>query len=218
MSKSVIIHGRRVSRLSPRHGREDHELWGVARGNTRFWSGQLLDWTRWFDLHPIDDSNPSFVGIEQRRPATFLWYCQQTAERPIYLQHHDPRIPGSVEFPLHALQQYFAIDGQQNTHFTCQIDYMIAFALMEGFDHIILNGIGTAETLHHYHLHRGIPYWMGVTRGMGRRITLEGPSIFRSPDQLYGYEIAGTDTPLSRAETREIRRLADRRFPGEPEI
>src|SRR5688500_17698504 len=50
--KTVIIHGKRVSELSPKVRWPHAELWGVTRCNVVYWRESLIDWDRWFDLHP----------------------------------------------------------------------------------------------------------------------------------------------------------------------
>src|SRR6266496_358730 len=149
--KTVIIHGKRVSIPSPRKGREECELWGVTRCNVKFWGGQLHDWTRWFDIHPLTPVG-LFKGIPQRRPKAWHWYREQDGTRPLYLQApktDEQRrlfnlVPGAVVFPLPLIQEAFPVSGQLNRTFICQTGMMIAFAVLEGFDRIILNGIGVA--------------------------------------------------------------------------
>lgn len=202
MRRTVIIHGRKVSERSPRHGRPECELWGVTRANPKFWNGNLLDWTRWVDVHPLVKSG-QFEGIPTRRPDAFSWYRSQDGTRPIYLQ--DPKfagtpelrreaerlfaqVPGAVPFPIEELLTAFTAGGEPRPHFNCQVGMMMALAKWEGFQTVILNGIGTVATLTHQHLHRDILHWIGYLRGSGMTVIVEGPSTFKPPAQVYAFE------------------------------
>src|SRR5678816_1417806 len=83
--RSVIIHGKKVTAQSPRHGRPTCALWGVTRANVKFWDGTLTDWTEWVDVHPLT-ARLGFAGIPERRPEAWAWYRRQDASRPIYFQ------------------------------------------------------------------------------------------------------------------------------------
>ncbi len=199
--RTVIIHGKRISDVSPRHGRAECELWGVTRANCRFWKGQLLDWTRWVDVHPLV-AGSRFPGIPERRPDAWHWYCAQDGSRPIYLQAPEAhplrdqaealrrfnQVPGAVRFPIREIQHAFPINGQPNRWFVEQAGMMMAQAVLEGFERIILNGIGCQTTLEFERAHRSILYWIGFARGRGIAVEIEGPSIFRTPSQIYAYE------------------------------
>jgi hypothetical protein len=198
---TVIIHGIKISDRSPRAGREDCALWGVTRANCRFWKGKLLDWTEWYDVHPLVASS-QFPGIPERRPDAWKWYCAQDGTRPIYLQApeaHAPSlraealrrfnmVPGAVRFPIRDIQQRFPINGEPNRWFVEMAGMLIAKALFNGYNKIILNGIGTQTTYEFERAHRSILYWIGHARGMGVHVEVEGKSIFHTPRSIYAYE------------------------------
>ena len=71
--KTVIIHGKRVTASSPRQRWPEAELWGVTRCNVIFWHESLKDWTRWFDVHPVDPTD-YHKGIKAKRPEAWKWY------------------------------------------------------------------------------------------------------------------------------------------------
>jgi hypothetical protein len=207
--RTVIIHGKRVSDHSPRHGRPACDLWGVTRANARFWHGRLHDWTEWTDVHPLVPAG-RFTGIPERRPDAWSWMKRQDGSRPIFLQapEHHPRehyqqaldrfseIPGAVRFPIREIQKAFPIqrvvDGvvvnAPNTWFVEQTGMMIAHALLRGYQRIILNGVGCVTRIDWQVAHRSILYWMAEARGRGVIVEVEGPSIFHTPAQLYAYE------------------------------
>jgi hypothetical protein len=185
----------------------------VTRANVHFWDGKLDDWTRWFDMHPLTPLQ-HFNGIMDRRPEAWAWYRRQDGSRPIYLQgphwNSDPelaasrfaQIPGGTEFPIERLVEKYTPKGEPLPNYLCQVGMMMCFALDEGFDHIILNGIGTVNSIEHQHLHRDIGYWVGFARGQGVQVDVEGPSCFKSPSRIYGYQALYAD------ELMEARRQA----------
>lgn len=200
LPKTVIIHGVRITKdfRSPREGREHAELWGLTRANQKFWAGRLTDWTRWFDIHPLESSG-EWQGIRERRPQAWQWYQEQDPLRPIYMAAKHRQIPASVEFDLARVQAEFALveslerGVEPCRQFTCMLDYVIAFAILEGFERIILNGIGFATDHGHQYVHRGILYWLGFARGAGVEVLIDPPSVYAMPKQIYSYERFGFD-------------------------
>lgn len=208
--RTVIIHGKRVSDLSPRAGRSECELWGVTRANCRFWHGRLLDWTRWTDIHPLVETR-DFPGIPERRADAWNWMRQQDGTRPIYLMAPEQHpagsdfkkaaerfamIPGAQPFPIREIQAHYPIahrekDGtwtdEPNRWFVEQTGMMMAHAGMIGFEHVILNGIGCINRADFFVAHRSILYWIAFLRGRGIKVTIEGPSIFHTPPEIYSY-------------------------------
>ena len=205
--KTIIIHGAKVDGDDryPKYGREA-ELWGCTRANTRHWGSRLKDWDRWFDVHPLVKTH-DFAGIPERRPEAWRWYCAQDGTRPIYLQapeaHRVKReealarfnqVPGAKRFPIDRVQEMFPVRERWNgpeeptRMFYCQVGMMLAFAIHEGGDPIVLNGIGQPRHMAHQHLHRDIGYWMGFARGLGIDVVIDGRSSFLMPEYLYAYD------------------------------
>lgn len=194
--KTVIIHGKRVSEQSPKVRWPHAELWGVTRCNVLYWRESLTDWDRWFDLHPVQET-AFHKGILIKRPEAWSWYCRQQDGRPIYLLETHPDVPASVAFPRQRIQDRFG------TRFTVSVDWMIALAIDEGFQRIVLNGIGTRFAPAFQYSHKGIVYWLGYAEGAGVDVVIEGPSCYRAPTSVYGYEAAApvwqSDQPLETA-------------------
>lgn len=181
--KTVIIHGKRVSELSPKLRWPHAELWGVTRCNVVYWRESLTDWDRWFDIHPVD-STEFHRGILAKRPEALAWYARQSVGRPIYLTEPHPGIPASVAFPRQWVQ-----DTLHTSRFTVSVDWMIGLALCEGFERIVLNGVGTRMEPDFQYSHKGILYWIGFAEGRGVDVVIEGPSCYAMPEKVYGYEV-----------------------------
>lgn len=183
--KTVIIHGKRITYDSPRSRWPHAELWGVTRCNVLYWGETLTDWTRWFDLHPLHPT-PFHRGILAKRPQAWDWYTRQRGGRPIYLLETHPDVPDSVAFPRAALQATYG------TQFMTSADWLIALALEEGFERIVLNGIGMRHEADFQYAHQGIWHWIGYARGVlgWTNVVIEGASCYQPPQKVYGYEAA----------------------------
>lgn len=174
----------------------------MTRANVRFWQGKLLDWTAWVDVHPLV-ATPRFPGIPERRADAWGWYLKQDGTRPIYLMDPEQhphganleearrrfkQVPGAVAFPIREIQRAFPINGEPNRWFVEQAGMMIAMAVMQGYERIILNGIGCITTLEFERAHRTILYWIAFAQGRGVTVEVEGPSIFHMPREIYAYQ------------------------------
>ncbi len=160
--------------------------WPVIEGAERwvFNASYKLDqgrpYTRVFNLH-------EFAVIQACLPDVWPWYAKQTV--PVYLLEAHPDIPRSLPFPLKAVRRFFAHDGELESYFDCQLDLLIAFALMEGFDHIDLAGIEVRREEEWGYQRASVSYWMGRARGMGRRITAAPTSQLCTTPAIYGYNL-----------------------------
>lgn len=137
-------------------------------------------YTRVFNLHV----RAMILGLQ---PYAWEWYAQQ--DKPVYLLEAHPDIAASRPFPLLAVQDWFANDGVPETCFGCTVDFLIALALMEGFEHIDLQGIEVKSEEEYTEQRAGIQYWMGRGRGMGRQMTCSSGSGLCSVPAIYGYNI-----------------------------
>jgi len=199
--KTVIIHGKRVSEVSPLRRWPGAELWGVTRCNVLYWRESLADWTRWFDVHPVEVS-AYHLGIKAKRPEAWAWYKRQTTGKPIYLLEPHPEVPDSVGFPRQIVQE-----ALHSTRFTVSVDWMFALALYEGFERIVLNGIGTRFECDYQFTHQGILYWIGRAEGAGVEVVIEGPSCYHEPTKVYGWECGAPvwdKTPLQQQQEQLV--------------
>lgn len=197
--KTVIFLGKRKAPGSPLEQWPGADLWGTTHSNVKYATkrddkGRLLgtvdDYTAWWDLHPFDPV-PGYVGIKRKRPAAYRWYQTlpgpgQPGYRPLWLAELDPTIPAGVLFPKARILEAFAIENEPGTWFTCQVDLMMAFAILEGYEHIILHGHGVSRELRHMIDHVGILYWIAVARERGIKVTVVAPSWYLAPKNPYG--------------------------------
>lgn len=156
------------------------ERWGTNNVMWARYAGEFDQWTRWFDLHPK-------AHILRRRPQAYAWYRQQDGSRPIYLKEADPEVPGSVAFPFEAVRQHFCTATHDERDFWGSISWMLAFAIMEGFQQIDLLWFA----LMHDQYTKQVPstrYWIGQARGRGIATTVHGTSMLNPQGLMYGVE------------------------------
>lgn len=196
--KTVVIHGKVLQPVSPLVEFPGADLWGCTHTQQQYAKrgGSLSDWSEWYELHPLDPT-PFYDGVIALRPKTYHWYRTlpgpgQPGFRPVYMLEHDDRIPASVRFPLEDVEAHFAPDVDEGSRmWTCQVDYLMAYAIRRGYERIVLHGHGVSERPEHMVAHRGILYWIAVARTLGIRVTVLPPSWYRAPVKRYAYETGG---------------------------
>jgi hypothetical protein len=184
---SVIFTGYRHTIESPRTHAPEAELWGQST-SIRNWDWSLYDWSRWFDIHTVGPQ-AHYPGIFVQRPDVFGWYTRQGNERPIYMCETHPSIMGSVAYPRAEMEALFGAG-----RFGCQLDFMAALALAEGFGRWILYGVGqpyvaepeSSKAAKWLKAHRSFLWWMRLARSRGVEIVFDGPNMFTP--ELFGNE------------------------------
>ena len=153
-------------------------------------------WTRWFNLH-------SKAWINSVYPSGYHYYQNKADGRPVYLLKKQEDIPTSVAFPREAIQAKFATAKGPNRYFTCSVCWLIAFAILEGFERIELWGfeLRGSKPGNAYMWERPcVAYWIQAARDAGidvwyqseiERLYETGQMIPGDPDtydgRLYGY-------------------------------
>lgn len=200
--KTVRIYGSAGNvRKAPVRTPEEHdiELW-LSNSTTTVLMRcprAIDEWTRWFNLH----SRQHMVGTY---PASYTYYQEKAAGRPIYLQKVQPDVPTSVAFPRKAIQDRFATAKGPNRYFTCTVCWLIALAIFEGFERIELWGFELRDTKpgSKFTWERPcVAYWIQMAKDAGvevfyqeaiTRLYAAGSLIPGDPDAydepLYGYE------------------------------
>lgn len=198
------------------------EVWSCNDFPIRTPEGWAFDaWDRWFDLHTQGH-------IRKHRPEAWDWYRANGTSgrytalspygmRPIYMHRAYPEIPGSVAYPRERVQAAFGWGGQLEECFTSSMDWMIALALDEGVERIILLGVDLWAAPHERGQQRvGAHYWIGRARGMGVDVVIPDESSLCKTERLYGWfsETSGrnfSSVSLGRwmAQIQEARRMAE---------
>lgn len=190
--KSVILLGFRHTIESPRVLFPDAELWGQSNA-ARAWDFALYDWSRWFDLH-TEGPQAGYAGIRLLRPDILAWYQKQGPERPIYFAEPIAGVRASKRFPREEIHAAFP---KSRGRFGCQLDFMIALAIHEGFERIIFYGTGepyvkdpdSPESRKWYQRHGTALYWISKAEDRGIDIVYSGPCMFHPFSGDYGYDM-----------------------------
>jgi len=149
------------------------EAWGLNQLMfIRYNGDDLPRWDRWFDLHPT-------WHIERDRPRAYAWYRSQ--RKPIYRWEVDPDLPSSVAYPVDDVRRFV---GADETDFAGSVCWMLALALMEGYDDLHLFWFPVMNE--HAGQVPSIRYWIGQARGRGARVTIHGRSDLHPAREMYG--------------------------------
>lgn len=154
----------------------------------------LTEWTRFFNFHSRAHMNTTY-------PAGVEWYKSQDGTRPIYFQCHQLDIPGSTIFPRATIESHFPeAMGPGGFYTTCTVCWLIAFAILEGFERIELWGFALSDRKPReaYKFERPcFFYWVKQAQDRGIEVTYQqeihdlpfepgDPHTFNGP--IYGYE------------------------------
>lgn len=197
--KTVRIYGAaRNVREAPVRTEKDVEVWLSNSTTTTLirCPRAINEWTRWFNLH----SRQHILGTY---PSAWTYYQEKAEGRPIYLLKAQPDVPTSVAFPRKQIQEAFATEKRPNRYFTCSICWLIAFAVLEGFERIELWGFELRDTKpgSAFAWERPcVAYWIKMARDRGIDVFYQdavvklydaGKMIPGDPDEysglLYGY-------------------------------
>ena len=124
---------------------------------------------------------------------------------PVVTKRHYPEIPLSEAFPLQAIMEEFRLLPKQSEklsinellrlgkpYFTSSVAYMVAMALYEGFDRIVLNKMQVyAQSTEYFEQKACINFWLGIAIGRGCDLLISADShLCRAhpwEPNLYGY-------------------------------
>lgn len=195
--KTVVIHGKVLKPISPKVQYPDADLWGCTHTQLQYrrMNASLDNWDEWFELHGVEPTS-FYPGVRALRPKALAWYrTLPPNDRPLWMLDHYPDIPASQRFPIEEVMAAFPIEddpGQPTTGmWTCQVDYLMAFAILRKYDCIVLHGHGISQSPAHMASHFGILYWVAVARERGIQVTIHAPSWYRAPRRPYGIASGG---------------------------
>lgn len=120
-------------------------------------------------------------------------YADELALLPEHVRvfgtRHWPEIPRSEPYPIHEVLERF----HGHRYFVCTMAYMVAHAIYERFDEIVLAGCYWAADSAEYMQHKPcMDFWLGFAAGQGVNIDVWGPCSLCRPyiwePPLYGYQ------------------------------
>lgn len=174
--KAVAIVGfSGTSRMSVPFHDKDYEIWGL---NQLYRHIPRAD--RWFDIHSNYDEHvvdgTDHIG----------WITN--AAIPVYLNEAHPEYPTSVRFPIEKTMAFFAQVGHfQFDYYTSSIAYMLALAIMEGFETIAIYGVDMIAGTEYADQKPCVEYYLGYAAARGIKIELPANSALLRQQHRYGY-------------------------------
>ena len=148
------------------------ELWGMNQGHLNF--KRRAD--RWFEMHmpeaTADIRDPGYID--------FLKACPI----PIYMIQRYDEYPNSIRFPI---EDALRLAGRD--YFMSSVSYMMALAIMEGFEEIHLYGINLAIGDEYFYEKPNAEWWIGIAQGMGIKVHVPQASALLKQFRRYGYHV-----------------------------
>ena len=172
--KKVCIVGLGLSRINTPYDDKEFEIWGL---NDSFSILKRCD--RLFQIHKLEDIK-DMIG---RYNKTNVIEELKSIKIPIYMQQVFDDIPSSVKYPLKEVSNGY------HQLFSCCISYMIALAIYENFEEILICGVELANDEEYTNQLPSVLYWLGIAEGKGIKVIIsENCCLLNRIVKLYGYE------------------------------
>ena len=149
----------------------EYEIWGL---NELYLF--IPRWTRWFEIHKRE-----VYEADKNRTDDHLGKLRQMTV-PIYMHQHWDDIPMSVSYPLDTIIQNFG------PYLTNSISYMIALAILEGFEEIGIYGVDMAHDTEYGSQRPSCEYFVGIATGRGIKVIIPDQADLMKSLFLYGYQ------------------------------
>lgn len=131
--------------------------------------------TRWFQIHHRTSYNHAVRDHNHHQRLAEL-------KCPVYMQVKEPDIPNSVALPKDEVLQKFG------DYFTNSISWMLALAIMEGFEKIAIFGVDMAQDTEYAEQRPSCEWLIGWARGAGIDVHIPQQSDLMKTMWLYPYE------------------------------
>ena len=154
------------------------EIWGLNELYTL-----IPRYDRWFDIH----SRHAYENDKTRTSDHVETLKKMTV--PIYMHQHWDDIPMSVPYPLQEMLARFPNPSPNwRSYFNNSISYMLALALVEGFQEIHIYGVDMAADSEYHNQRPSCEYFVGIAQGAGRTVYIPPESDLLKEVWLYGFE------------------------------
>lgn len=179
MNKLAIVGTHAATRDNAPWDDPSFDIWVFNESAQAAW---VKRWDVCFQLHKpeVYTSENNFVRSDH-----WEWLQQRHANKTIYMQQVDERVPNCKAYPLAAVCA--AIPGADYKWFKSTPAYAIALALYEGYEHIALYGLEMASNTEYGYQLPNFQFWVGVALGAGVKIDNQANQHqFSGP--MYAYE------------------------------
>lgn len=181
----AIVGGGPSRRLAP-YADPSWDIWAFS--SLRLHTPRI---TCWFEMHALGDLRQQLHRPTRRKRSyrAYMRFLRQL-DCPIYMQRVHKGIPNSIRYPI---EDAIAEFGRC---FTSTASYLIALAIMQGYETIGVWGIHLTERTVYARQRPGVEYLLGVARSRGIHVQLPPKSTLRVPTRprlvrtrvLYGYD------------------------------
>jgi hypothetical protein len=181
-------------------------IWALNESATpRFSFLKRVD--RIYQLHPEwDFTRPGNHNYED-----YPRWLKEKHPFQIVMQEVYQKYPSSVCYPIKEVVEKF---GKEALYFTSSAPYLIAHALLEGYNRIEMYGFEMAADEEYANQKPCAEFWMGVAIGQGCEVYLPpGNPMLGKEMMLYGYEMLPGILPMH----VELRKMAIRQQIAEQE-
>ena len=161
---------------------ENVEVWIL----NEFWK-YAPRWDRCFEIHDAETLGVTKRNLEEGEMKRHLeWLSQNHGTKRIYMRPEfcDGRFPNAEPLPLDDMCKRF----RAGRYYTSTIAYMVALAIMEGYEWIGLYGIDLASDVEYVDQRPCAEYYIGIAEGRGIEIAFGATAAICKAGHLYGYE------------------------------
>jgi len=141
--------------------------------------------THTFHMHDLKDFHNNKVTESSTR--LMINHCQEHPEMPLYTVRRYKEFPNCILYPLEEVTDYFKLP---TPYFSSGPEYMIAWAIKEGFEEMYLYGLNMSSHEEYYEQKPGMEFWLGLALGRGMKVHMQWKqtSLLKTKDdKLYGY-------------------------------
>ena len=150
----------------------EFEIWGMNQGHLNFHRRA----ERWFEMHMPE------ATADIRDPGYIDWLKVLTI--PVYMIQQYDEYPTSMRYPI---EDAIRLAGRD--YFMSSVSYMMALAIMEGFQEIHLYGINLAIGDEYFYEKPNAEWWIGKAEGMGIKVYVPQASSLLKQYRRYGYHV-----------------------------
>lgn len=160
------------------------EIWGLNDLH-----GTIPRYDRWFDIHPRSNIEQDCNLMRNKGvtpPENIGLNGLKKLNVPIYMHDHFDDIPNSIKFPLDEVVKSF----QFGEYMTNSVSYMIALAILEGYQEISVYGVDMAVGGEYVEQRPSCEYWLGIAAGRGIKLYIPPASDLCHTRFMYGFQEA----------------------------
>lgn len=176
MKKVAIVGFAPSTREKAPYNNPDFEIWVLNEYYTCIPQGNNI--TRWFEIHQRD------TVLESKRSPDYIQHLKDS-KIPIYMVQKYDDIPMSIPYPLDEIREKLKTD-----YFTNSISYMVAMAIVEGYEDIHLYGVDMAQEEEYAKERPSVEYFIGYAVSKGIKVYIPPESDICKVPYFYGFEEA----------------------------